>query len=177
MVQSWLAFAAQEREEWSSKKGAAYKCILFVHILALETRIFGLVLWCAHAANTISHLKTSAFTHLKHYYPLHFTKIRYTHVLKCYVWLRHAEQWILHKGKEQSSDLQSIPISLHTVLLGLATAWICPLSSVSFSSVKGVNPCWERQLLTSAQIFSLMTANASLKLKELEKDDQNSNMF
>lgn len=63
---------------------------------------------------------------------------------------------------------QSIPISLHMVLSGLATAWICPLSTISLSAENGVNPCWERQLLTSAHTFSPMVAKDSFRLKELE---------
>lgn len=63
---------------------------------------------------------------------------------------------------------QSIPISLHMALSGLATAWICPLSTVSLSGENGVNPCWERQLLTSAHTFSPMVAKDSFRLKDLE---------
>lgn len=58
---------------------------------------------------------------------------------------------------------------LRTGSSGLATAWIWPLSTVSLSVVKGVNPHRERQLLTSRQTFSPMAVRASFRWKELEQ--------
>lgn len=58
------------------------------------------------------------------------------------------------------------------VLSKLATAWICPLSTVSRSAESGVKPCWERQVLTSAHTFSPVVARDSFRLKELENMEQ-----
>lgn len=59
-------------------------------------------------------------------------------------------------------------MSLQMELSGLATAWICPLSTASLSAENGVKPCWERQLFTSAHTFSPTVARDSFRLKELE---------